>query len=158
VGDEERWHLRLQGRTHDLGRRRNGGACLRGRRAIFARVGFRAVESTPAFGNAGPFAGPRGNDGLDRFMRTKGAIQPFVRRIDDDQGVLEKLPRRGTFILAEPAAAGGERGVLRSAVTRLVAVHRGRRTRLAASEGWDARIAASDDRGQRDCLRGRPSW
>jgi hypothetical protein len=33
-------------------------------------TGFRAVEGTPAFGKALPFAGRRRNEGLGRFLRT----------------------------------------------------------------------------------------
>jgi len=62
-------------------------------------TGFRAVEGTPAFGSALPFAGRCRNAGLGRFMRTVGVSSPpdegsmtIVVR-----GAREAHVRRGTF-------------------------------------------------------------
>jgi len=40
---------------------------------------FQAVEGTPAFGKALPFAGKRRNAGLGRFMRAVGASSPPIK-------------------------------------------------------------------------------
>jgi len=55
-------------------------------------VGFQAVEGTPAFGKALPFAGRRRNEGLGRFTEDEGSLQPSGRRIDD--GINEGCSRR----------------------------------------------------------------
>jgi len=121
------------------------------------RVPVRAGEerSLPALGsrwwkapwfveNAQPFAGLRGNGGLSRFTRTKGIIQPFGttnrRRSKGARGATEE----GNFRPRRPAAADGVCVVLRSGVTRLVAVRRSRKTFLAASEVRGPGIAASE--------------
>jgi len=70
-----------------------------GMRSDLHPIGFQAVEGTPAFGSALPFAGRRRNAGLGRFMRTVGASSPPVEEPMTilARGARETRTRRGTF-------------------------------------------------------------
>jgi len=74
-------------------------------------MGFLAVEGTPAFGKALPFAGRCRNAGLGRFMRTVGASSlPVEESTTIQSGVLEELIEEGSLHPSRTAAAGGSRG------------------------------------------------
>jgi hypothetical protein len=75
-------------------RRKSGGGVMDGLCPAASRsdprvTGLLAVEGTPAFGKALPFAGRCRNEGLWSIHEDGGTIQPSVQRLDDEQGVLE---------------------------------------------------------------------
>jgi hypothetical protein len=75
-------------------RRRHGDACLLRRGDLF-RDRFPTDEGTPASAEAPPFAGRRGSEGLGRLMRPQGDIQPWGRRVSDNQGCPGSFQSRG---------------------------------------------------------------
>jgi len=94
--------------------RKQGGGVMDGLCPAVSRsdphsTGFLAVESTPAFGKALPFAGRCRNEGLGRFMRTVGLSSPPCKDSTTKRGARVARTRRGTFTPRRPAAAGGWR-------------------------------------------------
>lgn len=93
-----------------VGRRRNGWPLPRPSRSDPRVTRFRAVEGTPAFGKALPFAGRCRNEGLGRIMRTVGGSSPPFEESATEEGCSSSSNEEGNLHPRLPAAAGGERG------------------------------------------------
>jgi len=96
-------------------RRESGGGVMDGlcpvpQRSDPRATGLLAVEGTPAFGKALPFAGRRRNEGLGRIMRTEGPSSPPLKESTTKQGCSSSSNEEGHLHPRHPAAAGGERG------------------------------------------------
>jgi len=73
-------------------------------------VGFLGVEGILALGKTLPFAGRRGNEGLGRFVRTRGASSLSAEEPTTKEGARGAQMRRGTstlVVLRQQAAGGG---------------------------------------------------
>jgi len=106
-------------------RRKSGGGVMDSLCPAVSRsdprvTGFLAVEGTPAFGKALPFAGRCRNEGLGRIMRTVGLSSPPYEDSTTKQGCSSSSNEEGHLHPRHPAAAGGERGGPSLGVTRPV--------------------------------------
>jgi hypothetical protein len=95
--------------------RKQGGGVMDGLCPAVSRsdphpTGLLAVESTPAFGKALPFAGRCRNEGLGRFMRTVGLSSPPFKDSTTEKGCSSGSNEEGNLRRRRPAAAGGGRG------------------------------------------------
>jgi len=96
-------------------RRKSGGGVMDGLCPAASRsdprvMGLLAVEGTPAFGKALPFAGRCRNEGLGRIMRTVGPSSPPFKESTTKQGCSSSSNEEGNLRPRCPAAAGGGRG------------------------------------------------
>jgi hypothetical protein len=129
--------------------RKQGGGVMDGLCPAVSRsdphsTGFLAVESTPAFGKALPFAGRCRNEGLGRFMRTVGLSSPPFKDSTTKKGCSSGSNEEGNL---HPTSSCGSRRLEGGSFARgysARAVQRCRSTAIAASGG---RIEASPASG-----------